>query len=112
MINLKTMKFINLQKYGFQTSHRWKYNIEHRYYNLDSSDDRYTIRIAVITAFPRQKLLLECTSILFISVINQLYAQNFCFTISLFDASTCFEHMCSSLESQNCITQPLVSSRI
>ena len=32
---------------------------------------------------------------IFISVINQLGAQNFCFTISLFHASTCFEHMCS-----------------
>ena len=32
---------------------------------------------------------------LFISVINQLDAQMFCFTISLFHASTCFEHMCS-----------------
>jgi len=32
---------------------------------------------------------------IFISVINQLDAQNFCFTISLFHASTCFEHMCS-----------------
>ena len=31
----------------------------------------------------------------FISVINQLDAQNFCFTISLFHASTCLEHMCS-----------------
>ena len=28
----------------------------------------------------------------FISVINQLYTQNFCFTVSLFHASTCFEH--------------------
>jgi len=28
----------------------------------------------------------------FISVINQLDAQNFCFTISLFHAATCFEH--------------------
>jgi len=36
---------------------------------------------------------------IFISVINQLNAQNFCFTISLFHASTCFEHMCSSLHS-------------
>jgi len=33
---------------------------------------------------------------LFISVINQLDAQNFCFTISLFHACTCSEHMCSS----------------
>ena len=29
---------------------------------------------------------------IFISVINQLDAQNVCFTISLFHASTCFEH--------------------
>ena len=29
---------------------------------------------------------------IFISVFNQLDAQNFCFTISLFHASTCFEH--------------------
>ena len=28
----------------------------------------------------------------FISVINQLDAQNFCFTISLLHASTCLEH--------------------
>jgi len=33
---------------------------------------------------------------IFSSVINELDAQNFCFTISLFHASTCFEHMCSS----------------
>jgi len=32
------------------------------------------------------------THILFISVINQLDAQNFCFTISLFHACTSFEH--------------------
>jgi len=32
----------------------------------------------------------------FISVINQLDGQNFCFTISLIHASTCFEHMYSS----------------
>jgi len=35
------------------------------------------------------------TSITFISVINQLDVQYFCFIISLFHASTCFEHMCS-----------------
>jgi len=29
---------------------------------------------------------------IFILVINQLDAQHFCFTISLFHASTCFEH--------------------
>ena len=46
---------------------------------------------------------------IFVSVINQLDAQNFCFTISLFHASTCFERMCSSSGGQNCIKQPLVS---
>ena len=40
--------------------------------------------------------------------INQLDALNF--LISLFQASTCFEHMCSSSGGQNCITQSLVSS--
>jgi len=34
----------------------------------------------------------ENTQDIFISVINQLDVQNFCFTISLFHASTCFEH--------------------
>ena len=47
-----------------------------------------------------------------ISVINQLDAQNVCFTISLFHASTCFEQMCSSSGAQKCITQPLVSSHL
>jgi len=32
---------------------------------------------------------------IFISVINRLDAKNVCFTVSLFHASTCFEHMCS-----------------
>jgi hypothetical protein len=41
-------------------------------------------------------ILLTVHLSIFISVINQLDAQNFCFTISLFHASTCFEHMCSS----------------
>jgi hypothetical protein len=37
-----------------------------------------------------------------ISSINQLDAQNFCFTISLFRASACFDHMCSKhLEARN-----------
>jgi hypothetical protein len=49
---------------------------------------------------------------IFISVINQLDAQNFCFTISLFHVSTCFERMCSSSGGQNCITQSLVSSHV
>ena len=40
--------------------------------------------------------------------INQLDALNF--ITSLFQASTCFEHMCSSSGDQNCTIQPLVSS--
>jgi len=50
------------------------------------------------------------TDTLFISVIYQLDPQNFCFTISLFHASTCFEHMCSSSGGNNYITQPLMMS--
>ena len=41
--------------------------------------------------------------------INQLDALNF--IMSLFHASTCFEHMCSSSGGQNCTIQSLVSSR-
>jgi len=32
--------------------------------------------------------------------------------MSLFQASTCFEHMCSSSGGQNCIIQSLVSSHL
>jgi len=53
-------------------------------------------------------VLLTVHLIIFISIINKLDEQNFCFTISVFHASTCFEHMCSSSGTQNCITQPLV----
>ena len=37
-------------------------------------------------------VLLTAHLSIFISVINQLDAQNFCFKISVFHASTCFEH--------------------
>ena len=40
--------------------------------------------------------------------INQLDAINF--IMILFQASTCFEHKCSSSEGQNCTMRPLVSS--
>ena len=42
--------------------------------------------------------------------IKQLDALNF--IMSLFHASTCFEHMCSLSGGQNCTTQPLVSSHL
>jgi len=41
------------------------------------------------------KIFLIWNPVPFISVINQLDAQNICFTISLFHASTYFERMCS-----------------
>ena len=41
------------------------------------------------------EVLLTVHLSIFISVISQLDAQNFCFAISLFHASTCFEHICS-----------------
>ena len=51
-----------------------------------------------------------CISIYLFLNISQLDALNF--TISLFQASTCFEHMCSSSGGQNCIIQSLVSSHL
>ena len=49
---------------------------------------------------------------IFISVINQIDAQNICFKVRLFNACTCFEHMCSSSGGQNYIAQTLVSSHL
>ena len=51
----------------------------------------------------------EFSTVLFIN-INQLDALNF--LISSFQASTCFEHMCSSSGGKNYITQSLVSSHL
>ena len=45
--------------------------------------------------FGNSDVLLTVHLGIFTSVINQLDAQKFCFAISLFHASTCFEHMCS-----------------
>ena len=58
------------------------------------------------------KCAVEQIESVFMSVTNQLDAQNFCFTVGLFHASTCFEQTCSSPGGQNCITQPLVSSHL
>ena len=49
----------------------------------------------------------RCISIYLFTNINKLDALNF---ISLFQASICFEHICSSSGGQNCIIQALVSS--
>ena len=40
-------------------------------------------------------VLLNVHFSIFILVNNQIDAQNFCFTITLFHATTCCEHMCS-----------------
>ena len=77
----------------------------------------YTESKCKATGVPAQSVnfwdvLLTVHLSIFISVINQLDAQNFCFTISLFHASAYFEHMCSSSGGQNCIIQPLVSSHL
>ena len=50
------------------------------------------------------------TNIVIYLNINQLDALNF--IMSLFHASTCFEHTCSSSRGQNCIIQSLVSGII
>ena len=60
---------------------------------------------------PRKMKFHDLKLILFLFLnINQLDALNF--VISLFQACTCFEHMCSSSGGQNCIIQPLVSSHL
>jgi len=41
---------------------------------------------------PNFDILLTVHLSIFVLVINQLVAQKFCFTISLFHASTCFKH--------------------
>jgi len=84
--------------------------------NLRECNGRYLRKIAVLNGCRSLSSNLFNYTLqhmhIFISVINQLDAQKFCFTISLFHASTYFEHMCSSSGGQNCITQPLVSSRL
>jgi len=47
---------------------------------------------------------------IFISVINQHDAQNVCFTIGLFHASTCFEQHVLIIRKSELHTQPLVLS--
>ena len=69
MFNPKIMKFINLQKHGSQTSHRWEYNIEHRYCMLDNSGDRYALRIIVITAFSTANMVTR-------TYLNIIYLSN------------------------------------
>jgi len=73
----------------------------------------YMFRACVLT-IRRSKLHYTASGIITpIGCVMPLYhVQNFCFTINLFHASTCFEHVCSPSGGQNCITQPLVSSHL
>ena len=57
--------------------------------------------------FPFSQQLFKQSKHIYLN-INQLDALNF--IMSLFHASTCFEHMCSSSGGQNCTIQSLVSS--
>ena len=73
----------------------------------DGAEDAWGLMLTCCFYF---NVLLTMHLSIFISVINQRDVINFCFIISLFHASTCFEHMCSLPGGQNCITPPLVSA--
>ena len=70
----------------------------------------------VATLFPKQKNITSKLNhkgghhVCIYLNINQLDALNF--IMSLFHASTCFEHKCSSSGGQNCTIQHLVSSHL
>ena len=64
--------------------------------------------LSVCNAIYSFDVLLTVHLSIFISVINQLDAQNLCFTISLFHVSTGFAQMRSSSGGQNCITRGCV----
>jgi len=66
-----------------------------RAYWIGAFDRICVLLFHIINIICNFDILLKLHLSIFISVINQLDAQNFCFTISLFHASTCFEHMCS-----------------
>jgi hypothetical protein len=55
----------------------------------------YEVKNTTLYVFSFDVSLIVNLSI-FMSVINELDTQNFCFIKRLFHASTCFEHMCSS----------------
>ena len=81
---------------------------------LDNILNENDIKISVITESKKKlqgtKETEHYTVIYFNTRINQLDALNF--IMSLFHASTCFEHTCSSSGGQNCTIQPLVSSHL
>ena len=84
----------------------------HKPKNFSKNCPRWTRTLGKIaSSFLDRKILIfcwPCISVCLFININQLDALNF--IISLFQASTCFEHMCLSSGGQSCITQSLVSS--
>ena len=84
---------LNLPIIIYMTSYLY-YNVIYRVPMLLANDISCIASATQISKINFDVLLTVHISI-FISVINQLYAQNFGFTINLFHASTCFEHMCS-----------------
>jgi len=58
----------------------------------DTSDAVYGTYLKTVEMTSRFDVLLTVHLSIFILVINPLDAQNVCFTVSLFHASTCFEH--------------------
>jgi hypothetical protein len=88
--------------WSFQTKKFFLFNVQLR----DGSDS-----FSSQTSSKQHTLHLELYGS-FILVINQLDAQNFCFTITLFHALHVLSTMCSSSGGQNCIIQPLVSSHL
>jgi len=105
--NISTLKYF--QTVEFRTLKLSRYFHTHKHVLISIFLDPPVFIFTLKTNFD---VLLTVHLSVFISVISQLGAQNFCFTISLFHASICFEYMCSSSGCQNCITQPLVSSHL
>jgi len=64
----------------------------HQVFTMDHFVKHLRTLLGSQTMFTNFAVLLTVHLSLFISIINQLEAKNFCFTISLFRASTCFEH--------------------
>ena len=86
VIHMEQYRPHKMQKYSHDTRSAWN-----RDTNFGAVED-------IVTAIPQVCVLLKLWSFdvlltvhlsIFISVINQLDAQNFCFTISLFHASAC-----------------------
>ena len=102
----------------FQLGNKWRYCLQYEAFLIERGSKNYVIRTSICENDQRDAHFSSLIFFFFIYFpdhtsqyiylnINQLDALNF---MSLFHASTCFEHMCSSSGSQNCTIQSLVSS--